>query len=118
MATLSIALKIIHAVGGVIYVGSLIFLLLVFQPVYERYREYRFIENFRMEVVGRFFWLYHAGFIILLISGTGLAILSGQSPLYGRFGLVFSTKLALWFLQIFLTGDLLKPTQEDPTALQ
>ena len=117
MATLSVALKFIHAVGGVIYIGSLLFLFVVFQPVFERYREYRFVENFRMEIISRFLWLYHIGFVLLLLSGTGLAVLSGQSPLHGRFSILFSTKLALWFLQIFLTGDLLKPAQEDPTTI-
>lgn len=46
---------------------------------------------------------------MIVLSGAALAGLKGKSVLTGLYGLVFSSKLALWLLQLWLLQDLLKP---------
>lgn len=98
-----------HWLGAGAYLGSLVFLLLIFQRVYGRYRDYKYIDNFRAEIVLIYWKFLHVAFVLLLVSGAVLAGLRGRSVLSGTFGLVFSTKLVLWVLQIYMTQEYLKP---------
>lgn len=98
-----------HWIGVGTYLGSLVFLLLVFQRVYGKYRDYKYIDNFRAEIVVAYWKFLHGAFILILISGAALAGLRGKSVLSGTFGLFFSTKLVLWVVQIYLTQEYLKP---------
>ncbi len=62
------------------------------------------------------YWrLLNAMVIILLTSGAVLTGLRGKSPLTGAYGLAFSTKLALWLMQLYLSQQYLRPfTPEAP----
>lgn len=85
------------------------FFLIIFQRVYDRYKSYRYVDNFRGEVVLQLWRLLHVCFVLIVLSGAALAGLKGRSVLNGLYGLVFSSKLALWLLQLWLLQDLLKP---------
>lgn len=98
-----------HWIGVGAYLGSLVFLLLIFQRVYGRYRDYKYIDNFRAEIVLIYWKFLHVSFIVILVSGAALAGLRGRSVLSGTYGLIFSTKLVLWVLQIYLAQEYLKP---------
>lgn len=98
-----------HWIGVGSYLGSLLFLLLIFQRVYGRYRDYKYIDNFRAEIILIYWRFLHVAFFLILISGAVLAGLRGKSVLSGTFGLIFSTKLVLWVVQIYLTQEYLKP---------
>lgn len=102
-------LSAIHWLGVALYSGALFFYLLVFQRVYGRYRAYRYVDNFRGEIVMRLWRLLHVCFVLIVLSGAALAGLKGKSVLNGLYGLVFSSKLALWLLQLWLLQDSLKP---------
>lgn len=99
----------LHWLGVSIYFGALLFFLLIFNRTYERYRAYRYVDNFRGEVVAHLWKLLHIAFVLIVVSGSALAGLNGKSVLKGIYGLIFSSKLALWLLQLYLLMDLLKP---------
>lgn len=109
MILVSQLLSAIHWLGVALYCGSLFFFLVIFHRVYERYRSYRYVDNFRGEVVLQLWRLLHICFVLIVLSGAALAGLKGRSVLSGLYGLVFSSKLALWLLQLWLLQDLLKP---------
>ncbi len=98
-----------HWLGVALYCGALFFFLIIFQRVYDRYRSYRYVDNFRGEVVLLLWKLLHVSFALIVLSGAALAGLKGRSVMTGLYGLVFSSKLALWLLQLWLMQDLLKP---------
>lgn len=98
-----------HWLGIAIYFGSLLFLLLIFQKVYGRYRSYKYVDNFRAEIITLYWKFLHVAFIVIVVSGAGLAGLKGKSVIRGLYGLVFSTKLVLWLVQIYFTQETLKP---------
>ncbi|HMV35198.1 MAG TPA: hypothetical protein PKM44_00720 [Turneriella sp.] len=102
-------LSAFHWLGVALYCGALFFFIIIFQRVYERYRAYRYVDNFRGEVVLQLWRLLHVCFVVIVLSGAALAGLKGKSVLTGLYGLVFSSKLALWLLQLWLLQDLLKP---------
>lgn len=102
-------LSAIHWLGVALYCGALFFFLIIFHRVYDRYRSYRYVDNFRGEVVLQLWRLLHVCFVLIVLSGAALAGLKGKSVLTGLYGLVFSSKLALWLLQLWLLQDLLKP---------
>ncbi len=98
-----------HWLGVAVYFGSLVFLLLIFQRIYGRYRSYKYVDNFRGEIIILYWKFLHGAFIVIVISGAALAGLKGKSVLKGFYGLVFSAKLVLWLVQIYLTQETLKP---------
>jgi hypothetical protein len=102
-------LSAIHWLGVALYCGALFFFLIIFQRVYDRYRSYRYVDNFRGEVVQQLWRLLNVCFVLIVLSGAALAGLKGKSVLTGLYGLVFSSKLALWLLQLWLMQELLKP---------
>jgi uncharacterized membrane protein len=104
-----VVLTAAHWLGVAVYFGSLLFLLVIFQRVYGRYRSYKYVDNFRAEIITLYWKFLHAAFIITVVSGALLAGLKGKSVLRGFYGLVFSTKLVLWLVQIYLTQETLKP---------
>lgn len=67
------------------------------------------MDNFRGEVVQQLWRLLNVCFVLIVLSGAALAGLKGKSVLTGLYGLVFSSKLALWLLQLWLMQELLKP---------
>lgn len=109
MTWLQPLLSALHWLGVALYAGSLVFLLLIFQSVYNRYRSYRYINNFRGEIVVLYWRLLHIAFGLIVLSGAALAGLRGKSVLQGLYGLAFSAKLALWLLQLWLVQDYLRP---------
>ncbi|MBN8219790.1 MAG: hypothetical protein J0L53_02650 [Spirochaetes bacterium] len=98
-----------HWLGVAVYFGSLLFLLVIFQRVYGRYRSYKYVDNFRGEIISLYWRFLHGAFILIVISGAALAGLKGKSVIRGLYGLVFSAKLVLWLVQIYLTQETLKP---------
>lgn len=70
---------------------------------------YRYVDNFRGEVVLLFWKLLHVSFLLIVLTGIALAGLKGKSTVTGTYGLVFSSKLALWLLQLWLLQEPLKP---------
>jgi hypothetical protein len=102
-------LSAVHWLGVALYCGALFFFIIIFQRAYERYRAYRYVDNFRGEIVLQLWKLLHVCFALIVLSGAALAGLKGRSVLNGLYGLVFSSKLALWLLQLWLLQDLLKP---------
>lgn len=82
---------------------------MIFQKVYSRYRSYKYVDNFRAEIITLYWQFLHIAFIVIVISGVGLAGLKGKSVIRGMYGLVFSTKLVLWLVQIYFTQETLKP---------
>lgn len=109
MTWLAPLLSALHWLGVAVYFGTLLFFLLIFNRTYERYRAYRYVDNFRGEVVAHLWKLLHIAFALIVVSGAALAGLNGKPVLKGIYGLVFSSKLALWLLQLYLLMDLLKP---------
>jgi hypothetical protein len=88
---------------------------LIIEPVYRKYRKYNYVDNFRAEVVLLHWQFLNASVIALLVSGAVLTGLRGKSPLNGFYGLAFSSKLALWLLQLYLSQQFLRPfTPEVP----
>lgn len=104
-----VVLTAAHWLGVAVYFGSLVFLLLIFQRVYGRYRSYKYVDNFRGEIITLYWKFLHASFIVIVISGAALAGLKGKSVIRGFYGLAFSAKLALWLVQIYFTQETLKP---------
>lgn len=104
-----VVLTAAHWLGVSVYFGSLLFLLVIFQRVYGRYRSYKFVDNFRAEIITLYWKFLHIAFIVIVVSGVLLAGLKGKSVLRGFYGLVFSAKLALWLVQIYFTQETLKP---------
>jgi hypothetical protein len=113
---LTAAFSAAHWLGVAAYTGSFVFLILVFQKTYRRYRSYKYIDNFRAEAIALYWKILHIAFLVIIISGAALAGLGGKSVLKGLYGLIFSTKLALWLAQIYLSQDLLKPFTPEVTA--
>ncbi len=109
MNYLTAAFSAAHWLGVAAYTGSFVFLILVFQKTYRRYRSYKYIDNFRAEAIALYWKILHIAFLVIIVSGAALAGLGGKSVLKGLYGLIFSTKLALWLAQIYLAQDLLKP---------
>lgn len=109
MSLLPQLLSAIHWLGVALYCGALFFFIIIFQKVYYRYRSYRYVDNFRGEVVQQLWRLLNVCFVLIVLSGAALAGLKGKSVLTGLYGLVFSSKLALWLLQLWLMQELLKP---------
>ncbi|HRP70468.1 MAG TPA: hypothetical protein PLY93_13130 [Turneriella sp.] len=99
----------LHWFGVALYVGSLLFLLFIFQKVYQRYRAYKYVDNFRAEVITLYWRYLHIAFLVIISSGTALALAKGKSVIQGAYGMVFSAKLALWLVQIYFTQETLKP---------
>jgi hypothetical protein len=102
-------LQAIHWLGVGLYIGSFAFLTIIFHRIYWRYKSYKFVDNFRAEVIQSYWKFLHIAFAAILVSGVGLAGLRGKSILSGTYGLVFSTKLVLWLVQIYLSQEALKP---------
>lgn len=98
-----------HWLGVALYFGSLFFLIIIFQKVYGRYRSYKYVDNFRAEIITLYWKFLHIAFAVIVVSGAILTGLGGRSVLRGYYGLVFSTKLALWLAQIYFTQETLKP---------
>lgn len=98
------------------YIGSFTFLLLIVHRVYQKYRQYTYIDNFRAEIISHYWKLLNAVFLVIVLSGAALAGLKGRSPLTGVYGLVFSSKLALWLLQLYLSQHYLRPFIVDNTS--
>ena len=98
-----------HWLGVAVYFGSLVFLLLIFQRIYGRYRSYKYVDNFRGEIITLYWKFLHVSFIVIVVSGAALAGLKGKSVIKGLYGLVFSAKLVLWLVQIYFTQETLKP---------
>lgn len=67
------------------------------------------MDNFRAEIITLYWKFLHVAFIVIVISGVGLAGLKGKSVIRGVYGLVFSGKLVLWLVQIYFTQETLKP---------
>jgi len=109
LSSLQAAFSAVHWLGVAVYTGSLIFLFLIFQKTYDRYRSYKYVDNFRAEILQLYWRLLHVAFLLILVSGAVLAGMKGRSVLSGLYGLVFSAKLALWLLQIYLSQYMLKP---------
>ena len=109
MNYLTATFSAVHWLGVAVYTGSLVFLILVFQKTYRRYRSYKYIDNFRAEAIGLYWKILHLAFLAIIVSGAALAGMGGKSVLKGLYGLLFSAKLALWLVQIYLSQDLLKP---------
>lgn len=109
MTAAALLLSALHWLGVALYTGSLVFHLIIFQSIYERYRMYRYVDNFRGEVVLLFWKLLHVAFFLIVLTGVALAGLKGKSTVTGTYGLVFSSKLALWLLQLWLLQEPLKP---------
>lgn len=116
MNYLTAAFSAAHWLGVAAYTGSFVFLILVFQKTYRRYRSYKYIDNFRAEAIALYWKILHIAFLVIIVSGAALAGLGGKSVLKGLYGLIFSTKLALWLAQIYLAQDLLKPFTPEATA--
>ena len=102
MNYLTAAFSAAHWLGVAAYTGSFVFLILVFQKTYRRYRSYKYIDNFRAEAIALYWKILHIAFLVIIVSGAALAGLGGKSVLKGLYGLIFSTKLALWLAQIYL----------------
>jgi len=113
---LTAAFSAAHWLGVAAYTGSFVFLILVFQKTYHRYRSYKYIDNFRAEAIALYWKILHIAFLVIIVSGAALAGLGGKSVLKGLYGLIFSTKLALWLAQIYLAQDLLKPFTPEASA--
>ncbi|MCS6972067.1 MAG: hypothetical protein NZL89_03500 [Leptospiraceae bacterium] len=116
-------LAALHWLGVAFYSGSLIFFLAIFERVYHKYRAYRYVDNFRAEVVVLLWKLLNFSFVVIVLSGVAMAGLRGKPVLRGLYGLFFSAKLALWLLQLWLLQDVLKPFlvenyTEDATAAE
>lgn len=79
------------------------------QPVYRKYRQYTYIDNFRAEIVIVYWKMLNILFLLIVASGAALTGLRGKSPLSGLYGLVFSAKLALWLMQLYLSQHYLRP---------
>lgn len=92
-----------------LYFGSLVFLLFILEPVYKRYKAYRYIDNFRGEIITLYWRLLHVAFFLIVVSGALLVGFKGKPILQGAYGFVFSAKMALWLLQLYLTQSYLKP---------
>jgi hypothetical protein len=84
-------------------------LLIIVHPVYEKYRQYTYIDNFRAEIISNYWKLLNGTFLLIVVSGAALAGLRGRSPLAGLYGLAFSAKLALWLVQLYLSQQYLRP---------
>lgn len=108
MNYLTAAFSAVHWLGVAVYTGSFVFLILVFQKTYNRYRSYKYVDNFRAEAIALYWKILHVAFLAIIISGAALAGMGGKSVLRGLYGLLFSAKLALWLAQIYLSQNLLK----------
>lgn len=98
-----------HFLSAAVYIGCFIFLLVVFERVYRKYQDYQYVDNFRAEVIRLCWQILHVSFLFIVLSGAALAGLKGKSVVHGFYGLTFSTKLALWLLQIYLSQEILRP---------
>lgn len=99
----------LHWLSVAVYAGSLFFLLVIFQRTYGRYKAYRYVDNFRAEIIYLYWRFLNIAFVVILASGAALAGLKGRSVLAGTYGLIFSLKLVLWLVQIYVTQSFLKP---------
>lgn len=92
--------------------------MLILHPVYLKYRQYTYIDNFRAEIISLYWKMLNGIFLAIVISGAALAGLKGRSPLAGLYGLVFSAKLALWLMQLYLSQQYLRPfiVENQPSA--
>ncbi len=115
MNYLTAAFSAVHWLGVAVYAGSFVFLVLVFQKTYRRYRSYKYVDNFRAESIAAYWKILHIAFLAIIVSGAVLAGMAGKSVLRGLYGLLFSAKLALWLLRIYLSQDLLKPFAPEVT---
>lgn len=109
MSFIQTALTALHWLGVAVYFGSFVFLIVIFQNIYRRYQSYKYVDNFRAEVITLYWKFLHGSFALIVVSGAGLTGLAGKSVLHGVYGLMFSAKLALWLVQIYLSQELLKP---------
>jgi len=101
--------RALHWLGSAVYIGSLLFLFFIFQKVYKRYNAYKYVDNFRAEVITLYWKYLNAAFLVIVVSGAALTVSNGKSILQGMYGLFFSTKLLLWLVQIYFTQETLKP---------
>ena len=54
MAELGLILKTLHIIGSVLWLGAVLSLVFLLHPVWVRYREYPYFQNFRLEVLRLF----------------------------------------------------------------
>ncbi len=108
MPALQAGLTVLHLAAGGYWLAGSVILALVLRPVWHKYREYVYFQNYGLEILRIFLTTFHISLAVSVISGAGLMGLSGRSPWEGLFGLVFSIKMILMLGLFFLLQPALR----------
>ena len=101
-------IRTLHICGSVLWLGSIFIVIFIFHPVFKRYAEYVYFENFKQEFIDIFIKLWNILFLLNLVTGAALVILSKKNIISGLYALLFSGKMILLLLSIFLIWPYLK----------
>lgn len=102
MSYLAVSLSIVHLFTSLLWVSAIIFIVLVFHPLWKKYKEYTYFWNFRTELIVSVLRILNITLALSIITGAGLAGLYHRVVLSGNYGLFFSIKMALLVGMFFL----------------
>lgn len=106
-------LLILHIGSGLLWLCAVNLTVFLIYPVWHRYSEYLYFENFRTEYIARLLKILSYSLVVALISGAGLIGVTGRDVFSGIYGILFSAKMVLLILTFVLFFPYMKISESD-----
>ncbi|MDH5716705.1 MAG: hypothetical protein OEZ22_03590 [Spirochaetia bacterium] len=102
------ALLTVHVVSSIFWGGGSAILALVINPIFNKYRDYLYFQNYREELTQKYIRFLNISLFTSIVSGTFLIFVFKKNILEVKYILFFMVKMFLLLISFFLIYPYLK----------